>query len=78
MLIPWRPTRNVSRVSLCKFHKRRPGEPYAGCTCSGTYSIEPKPESEWTQEERLMYEAQFKLPAEPHPEPVHGGLDEEG
>ena len=26
------------RNHICPFHKIAPGEPYAGCTCSATYS----------------------------------------
>lgn len=26
----------------CQFHKDNPGVPYAGCTCTGTYSVHKK------------------------------------
>ena len=38
MLIRYDPDeyQTVSQYHTCEFHKRYPGEPFAGCTCSGS------------------------------------------
>jgi len=36
----------VSSHHTCSFHKRNPGTPYAGCTCSGSYGLKRRDPAE--------------------------------
>lgn len=37
--------------TTCAYHKRNPLTPYAGCTCSGSYSLVPKRAAQSTSSE---------------------------
>lgn len=51
MIVQIRPSVAKSSHYVCGFHQKRPGEPYAGCTCSSAYWLEEKPRKDWTDEE---------------------------
>ena len=59
MLIRQPPLITEVTHNTCSFHQRNPGKPYAGCTCSGSYSAKVKPMKDWTPQERAAY---FGLP----------------
>ena len=45
MIINIEPNQEVkTKMNTCDFHKKNPGIPYAGCTCSGSYSLSVKNE----------------------------------
>ena len=55
MLIKQPPMEIVTEFHTCTYHKRNPGNPYAGCTCSGMIGGKVKPVKDWTEQERLDY-----------------------
>lgn len=61
MLSIWRPTEIVIARYVCPYHRRHPGEPYAGCTCRTGHVAREKPPEKWTEEERKRYNRQFDL-----------------
>lgn len=55
MLIRQPPTTVEVTHHVCDYHKRHPGKPYAGCTCSGAYKSRVKPMKDWTEAEKRAY-----------------------
>ena len=53
MLIQYDPEKFTSESSttVCSYHQEHPGANYAGCTCSGTYSLRAKTEAEIAAED---------------------------
>ena len=44
----------------CNFHKRHPGRPFPGCTCSASYTTRDKRDDEMTREEWEHYWAALR------------------
>lgn len=44
MIVYWNPDEweTFSEHHTCPFHRRNPGVPWAGCTCSGSYGMRRK------------------------------------
>ncbi len=55
MLIRQPPMKTVTTRHVCEFHKKYPGQNYAGCTCSGSYGAVVKPMKDWTDAEKRHY-----------------------
>ncbi len=59
MLIKQPPMITETSHNTCGYHKRYPGKNYAGCTCSGSFSLRVKPIEDWTEYEKKWYFCNF-------------------
>lgn len=57
MYVVQRPQIVTTTSHTCGFHKRHPGRPFPGCTCSGSIGSRDKTDAEMTEEERRWYYA---------------------
>lgn len=53
--------KTVTKHHTCDYHRRHPGENWAGCTCSSSYGRVRKTEDELTEDERNIRDARIAL-----------------